>query len=74
MDVAPFPNSVNAPVPTVVDNKLHDSYRINQVSNIRTTKVAATTKYSEFVYEYRSGEVLTTTLKVSGQSLLDISA
>ena len=74
MDVAPFPNSVNAPLPTVVDNKLHDSYRITQVSNIRTTKVAATTKYSEFVYEYRSGEVLTTTLKVSGQSLLDISA
>ena len=74
MDVAPFPNSVNAPVPTVVDNKIHDSYRINQVSNIRTTKVAATTKYSEFVYEYRTGEVLTTTLKVSGQSLLDISA
>ena len=74
MDTAPFPNSVNAPVPTVVDNKIHDSYPINQVSNIRTTKVAATTKYSEFVYEYRSGEVLTTTLKVSGQSLLDISA
>jgi hypothetical protein len=74
MDVAPFPNSVNAPVPTVVDNKIHDSYRITQVSNIRTTKVAATTKYSEFVYEFRSGEVLTTTLKVSGQNLLDISA
>ena len=74
MDVAPFPNSVNATVPTVVDNKLHDSYRITQVSNIRTTKVAATTKYSEFVYEFRSGEVLTTTLKVSGQNLLDISA
>ena len=74
MDVAPFPNSGNAPLPTVVDNKLHDSYRITQVSNIRTTKVAATTKYSEFVYEFRSGEVLTTTLKVSGQSLLDISA
>ena len=74
MDSAPFPNSGNAPVPTVVDNKIHDSYRINQVSNIRTTKVAATTKYSEFVYEYRGGEVLTTTLKVSDQSLLDISA
>jgi len=74
MDAAPFPNSVNAPVPTVVDNKIHDSYRITQVSNIRTTKVAATTKYSEFVYEFRSGEIATSTLKVSGQSLLDISA
>ena len=74
MDVAPFPNSVNAPVPTVVDNKIHDSYRITQVSNIRTTKMASTTKYSEFVYEYRSGEVLTTTLKVYDQFILDISA
>lgn len=74
MDVAPFPNSVNATVPTVVDNKLHDSYRITQVSNIRTTKVAATTKYSEFVYEFRSGEVATSTLKIHDQHLLDIRA
>ena len=74
MDVPPFPNSVNAPVPTVIKNKIHDSYRINQLSNVRTDKVAATTKYSEFVYEYRSGEVLTTTLKVYDQFLLDVSA
>jgi len=74
MDAAPFPNSVNAPVPTVVKNKIHDSFRINQISNALTDKVAATTKYSEFVYEYRSGEVLTTILKISGQSLLDIRA
>jgi len=74
MDAAPFPNSVNAPVPTVVKNKIHDSFRINQLSNVRMDKVAATTKYSEFVYEYRSGEVLTTTLKVYDQFLLDISA
>ena len=74
MDVAPFPNSVNATAPIASKNKLHDSYRITQVSNIRTTKVAATTKYSEFVYEFRSGEIATSTLKVSGQSLLDIRA
>ena len=74
MDVAPFPNSVNAPVPTVVKNKIHDSYRINQLSNVLADKVAVTTKYSEFVYEYRSGEVLTTTLKVYDQFLLDVSA
>ena len=74
MDAAPFPNSVNATAPIAAKNKLHDSYRITQVSNIRTTKVAATTKYSEFVYEFRSGEIATSTLKVSGQSLLDISA
>ena len=74
MDAAPFPNSVTAPVLPVVKNKTHDSFRINQISNVLTDKVAATTKYSEFVYEYRSGEVLTTTLKISGQSLLDIRA
>ena len=74
MDAAPFPNSVNIPPPTVVKNKIHDSYRINQLSNALTDKVAATTKYSEFVYEYRSGEVLTTTLKVYDQFLLDVSA
>ena len=74
MDVAPFPNSVNATAPIASKNKLHDSYRINQVSNIRTTKVAATTKYSEFVYEYRSGEVATSMLKIHDQHLLDIRA
>ena len=74
MDAATFPNSVNATVLTVVKNKIHGSFRINQISNVLTDKVAATTKYSEFVYEYRSGEVLTTTLKISGQSLLDIRA
>ena len=74
MDVAPFPNSVNATAPIAAKNKLHDSYRITQVSNIRTTKVAATTKYSEFVYEFRSGEVATSTLKIHDQHLLDIRA
>jgi hypothetical protein len=74
MDVAPFPNSVNATAPIAAKNKLHDSYRITQVSNIRTTKVAATTKYSEFVYEFRSGEIATSTLKVHDQHLLDIRA
>ena len=74
MDAAPFPNSVNATAPIAAKNKLHDSYRITQVSNIRTTKVAATTKYSEFVYEFRSGEVATSTLKIHDQHLLDIRA
>ena len=74
MDVAPFPNSVNATAPIAAKNKIHDSYRINQVSNIRTTKVAATTKYSEFVYEFRSGEIATSTLKIHDQHLLDIRA
>jgi len=74
MDVAPFPNSVNATAPIAAKNKLHDSYRITQVSNIRTTKVAATTKYSEFVYEFRSGEIATSTLKIHDQHLLDIRA
>ena len=70
MEIPPFPNSVNAPYHGI--DQLRDSYRIDQISRNTTKEIAAITKYSEFVYEYRSGEIHTSTLKVSRQDFLDL--
>ena len=70
MEIAPFPNSVNAPYHGI--DQLRDSYRIDQISRNTTKEIAAITRYSEFVYEYRSGEIHTSTLKVSRQDYLDL--
>ena len=70
MEIAPFPNSVNVPYHGI--DQLRDSYRIDQISRNTTKEIAAITRYSELVYEYRSGEIHTSTLKVSRQDFLDL--
>ncbi len=70
MEIPPFPNSVNVPLHGI--DQLRNSYRIDQISRNTTKEIAAITKYSEFVYEYRSGEIHTSTLKVSRQDFLDL--
>jgi hypothetical protein len=72
MEIAPFPNSVNVPYRGI--DQLRDSYRIDQISRNTTKEIAATTRYSELVYEYRSGEIHTSTLKVTRQDYLDLEA
>lgn len=72
MEISPFPNSVNAQSFEV--DRIRDSYRINQISRNSTKEVAAITRYSEFVYEYRSGEIQTSTLKIAGKDSLDLEA
>ena len=70
MEIAPFPNSVNVPYHGI--DQLRDAYRVDQISRNTTKQIAAITRYSEFVYEYRSGEIHTSTLKVSRQDYLDL--
>ena len=70
MEIAPFPNSVNVPYHGI--DQLRDAYRVDQISRNTTKKVAAITRYSELVYEYRSGEIHTSTLKVTRQDYLDL--
>ncbi|MGB0647865.1 MAG: hypothetical protein ACPGQS_11850 [Bradymonadia bacterium] len=74
MDAAPFPNSVNAPSPIVIKDKIIDMERIDQISRNSNSKVAATTNYSEFLYKYHNGVVMKTMVKVSHQNYLDIKA
>ena len=74
MDAVPFPNSVNAPSPIVIKDKIIDMERINQISRNSSAKVAATTNYSEFLYKYHNGVVMKTMVKVSHQNYLDIKA
>lgn len=72
MDAAPFPNSVNAVSPIVVKDKIINMERMDQISRNSAKKVAATTYYSEFMYEYHGGRKLTTITKVHSQSSVDI--
>ena len=70
MEIPPFPNSVNVPYHGI--DQLRDAYRIDQISRNTTKEISAITRYSEFVYEYRSGEIHTSTLKFSRQDYLDL--
>ena len=70
MEIAPFPNSVNVPYHGI--DQLRDAYRVDQISRNTTKEIAAITRYSEFVYEYRSGEIHTSIIKVSRQDYLDL--
>ena len=60
MDCAPFPNSVNAVSPIVIKDKIINMERMDQISRNSAKKVAATTYYSEFLYQYHGGRTLTT--------------
>ena len=53
MEIAPFPNSANVPYHGI--DQLRDAYRVDSISRNSTKEIAAITRYSEFVYEYRSG-------------------
>ena len=68
-----FPNSVNAPSPIVIKDKLHRVERFDQISRHLTETVQATTKYSELVYHYKNGQVMSSVLKINSQ-ILDVTA
>ena len=70
MEIAPFANSVNVPYHGI--DQLRDGYRIAQISRNTTKEIAAITRYSEFVYEYRSGEIHTSTLNVTRKDFFDL--
>ena len=72
MDAAPFPNSVNAASPIVIKDKVIEVERMNQISRTSTSKVSATTHYSEHLYRYHGGRMLTTTTKVYQQHSVDV--
>tara|TARA_R100001510_G_C7503980_1_gene106474 strand:+ start:28 stop:309 length:282 start_codon:yes stop_codon:yes gene_type:complete len=72
MEITPFPNSVNVPYYGI--DKLRDAFRVDSISRNSTKEIAAITRYSEFVYEYRSGEIHTSIIKVSRQDYLDLQA
>ena len=72
MEMPPFPNSVNVPYHGI--DQLRDAYRVDSISRNSTKEIAAITRYSEFVYEYRSGEIHTSIIKVSRQDYLDLEA
>tara|TARA_R100000353_G_scaffold10817_2_gene11863 strand:+ start:148 stop:372 length:225 start_codon:yes stop_codon:yes gene_type:complete len=68
-----FPNSVNAPSQTFVKDRLHRIDRIEQISKHLSETVQATTRYSEFVYTYKNGEVMNSIIRVKSQ-MLDVFA
>lgn len=72
MDAAPFPNSVNAVSPIVIKDKIINIERMDQISRNSAKKVAATTHYSEFLYQYLGGRTLTTLTKVQSQQSVDV--
>ena len=71
MDITPFPNSVNAPL--YRPEQIHDAYRVDSFSRVSTIKKEAVSRYFEFVYEFRNGEVQTSIPKVMRQDIVDIT-
>ena len=70
---AMFPNSVNAPLETVIKDKLHRIERFDQISRHLAETVQATTKYSQIVYHYKNGQVMSSILRINSQ-MLDVTA
>lgn len=70
---AVFPNSVNAAPTTIIKDKLHRIERLDQISRHTSETVQATTRYSETLYWYKHGELLSTTVKIRYQ-ILDVFA
>ena len=72
MEIPPFPNSVN--VPLYRPKEIHDAYRVDSFSRVSTIKKEAVSRYFEFVYEFRNGEVQTSIPKVFRQDIVDLKA
>ena len=68
-----FPNSVNAPSPIVTKDKLHRIERLDQISRQLNETVQATTRYSETLYHYKNGQVMSSIVKIRYQ-MLDVTA
>ena len=54
--------------------KLHDAYRVDSISRVSLVQKEAVSRYFEFVYEFRNGEVLTSIPKVFRQDIVDLKA
>jgi len=70
---AMFPNSVNVPSETVIKDKMHRIERFDQISRHLAETVQATTKYSQIVYHYKNGQVMSSIIKINHQ-MLDVTA
>tara|TARA_R100001460_G_scaffold95291_1_gene137419 strand:- start:495 stop:719 length:225 start_codon:yes stop_codon:yes gene_type:complete len=68
-----FPNSANVPSESVIKDKLHRIERFDQISRHLAETVQATTKYSQIVYHYKNGEVMSSIIKINHQ-MLDVTA
>ena len=72
MEIPPFPNSVNAPL--YRRREIHDAYRVDTLSRVPLVQKEAVSRYFEFVYEFRNGEVQTSIPKVFRQDIVDLKA
>ena len=76
MEIPPFPNSVNAPL--YRPKQINDAYRIDSFSRVSLVQSLvqkeAVSRYFEFVYEFRNGEVQTSIPKVFRQDIVDLKA
>ena len=72
MEIPPFPNSVNAPL--YRPREIRDAYRVDSISRVSLVQKEAVSRYFEFVYEFRNGEVQTSIPKVFRQDILDLKA
>ena len=72
MEIPPFPNSVNAPI--YRPKEIHDAYRVDSISRVSLVKKEAVSRYFEFFYEFRNGEVQTSIPKVFRQDIVDLKA
>jgi len=68
-----FPNSVNSPSVIIIKDKLHRVERFDQISRQLNQTVQATTRYSEMVYTYKNGQVMSSVLRINSQ-MLDVTA
>jgi len=72
VEIPPFPNSVN--VPFYRPREIHDAYRVDTFSRVSLVQKEAVSRYFEFVYEFRNGEVQTSIPKVFRQDIVDLKA
>ena len=72
MEIPPFPNSVNAPL--YRPKEIHAAYRVDSFSRVSLVQKEAVSRYFEFVYEFRNGEVQTSIPKVFRQDIVDLKA
>ena len=72
MEIPPFPNSVNAPL--YRPREIHDAYTVDSISRVSLVQNEAVSRYFEFIYEFRNGEVQTSIPKVFRQDIVDLKA
>ena len=72
MEITPFPNSVNAPL--YRPDQIHEIKKVESFARVSSIKKEAVSRYIEFIYEFRNGEIQTTIPKVFRQDIVDLKA